>query len=153
MVNVFDAACEYDPEDPGGYRAGQSRVGDQAGGQAITVRLYEAPEGESICPYHYEYEEEWALVLAGSPTLRTPDGERLLAAGDLVCFPVGPDGAHKLTNRAGETARILMWSGSREPAVAVYPDSDKIGVWPGNQADELMLRRADGARPYYDGES
>jgi hypothetical protein len=48
--------------------------------------------------------------------------------------------------------RVLMWSGSREPAVAVYPDSDKIGVWPGADADAVMLRRADGARAYYDGE-
>jgi hypothetical protein len=36
--------------------------------------------------------------------------------------------------------------------VAVYPDSDKIGVWPGNDADRVMLRRADGHTGYYDGE-
>ena len=29
-----------------------------------------------------------------------------------------------------------MWSSAREPAVAVYPDSDKIGVWPGNSDDK-----------------
>jgi uncharacterized cupin superfamily protein len=153
MVNVFDSPLEYDPEDPDGYRSGQAHAGRQAGGRAITVRLYEMPAGESTCPYHYEYEEEWVLVLAGSPTLRGPDGERPLRTGDLVCFPVGPDGAHKLTNRAADPARVLMWSSSREPAVAVYPDSDKIGVWPGSDADEVMLRRADGARAYYDGEA
>ena len=37
-------------------------------------------------------------------------------------------------------------------AVAVYPDSDKIGVWPGNSEDNVMLRRADGAVDYWDGE-
>jgi hypothetical protein len=46
----------------------------------------------------------------------------------------------------------MMFSSAREPAVAVYPDSDKIGVWPGNPADQVMLRRADGHRDYYDGE-
>jgi hypothetical protein len=46
----------------------------------------------------------------------------------------------------------MMFSSAREPAVAVYPDSDKIGVWPGNPDDEVMLRRADGAVEYYDGE-
>jgi hypothetical protein len=45
-----------------------------------------------------------------------------------------------------------MFSSSREPAVAVYPDSDKIGVWPGGDEDKVMLRRADGQVPYYDGE-
>ncbi len=47
---------------------------------------------------------------------------------------------------------LLMFSSSHEPAVAVYPDSDKIGVWVPGGADNLMLRRADGHVPYYDGE-
>ena len=45
-----------------------------------------------------------------------------------------------------------MFSSAREPAVAVYPDSDKIGVWPGNEDDRVMLHRRDGAVDYYDGE-
>jgi hypothetical protein len=57
-----------------------------------------------------------------------------------------------VTNHTQETALALMWSSAREPSVAVYPDSDKIGVWPGNEADKLMLRRADGQVDYYDGE-
>jgi uncharacterized cupin superfamily protein len=152
MVNVFDAGGEYDPDDPEGYRSGVAPVGRAAGGRALTVKMFELPPGESSCPYHYEYEEEWLLVLAGEPTLRGPDGERSLRVGDLVCFPVGPAGAHKVINRGGETTRVLMWSSSREPAVAVYPDSDKIGVWPGNDVDTVMLRRGDGARDYFDGE-
>ena len=152
MVNVFDTGCAYDPDDPDGYRSGQAHVGRAAGGTANTVKLFETPPGQSICPYHYEYEEEWLLVLAGDPTLRGPDGERQLHTGELVCFPVGPAGAHKVTNRGDTTTRVLMWSSAREPAVAVYPDSNKIGVWPGNEADTLLLRRADGARGYYDGE-
>jgi hypothetical protein len=46
-----------------------------------------------------------------------------------------------------------MFSSAGEPAVAVYPDSDKIGVWPGNSDDHVMLRRADGDVGYYEGES
>jgi uncharacterized cupin superfamily protein len=65
---------------------------------------------------------------------------------------LGADGAHKVFNRGEQTARVLMLSSAREPAVAVYPDSDKIGVWPGDSGDELMLRRADGRVDYYDGE-
>jgi hypothetical protein len=33
----------------------------------------------------------------------------------------------------------------------VYPDSDKLGVWPGNEADALIFRR-DTAVPYSHGE-
>jgi len=46
-----------------------------------------------------------------------------------------------------------MFSSAREPAVAIYPDSDKIGIWPGNEADNVILRRADGHVDYWDGES
>jgi hypothetical protein len=45
-----------------------------------------------------------------------------------------------------------MFPSAHEPAVAVYPDSDKIGVWPGDADDNVMLRRADGHVGYYDGE-
>jgi uncharacterized cupin superfamily protein len=150
--SLHAAEFAYDDGDPDGYRCGAANVGRQAGGSENAVKAFELPPGQSICPYHYEYVEEWLLVLEGTVELRAPDGERPLQAGDLVCFPPGPSGAHKVTNRAAEAARVLMFSSAREPPVAVYPDSDKIGVWPGNEADTVMLRRADGAVDYYDGE-
>ncbi len=151
-ANIFEASFEYDESDPAGYRSGAARVGKLAGGKALSVMLYEMPAGEALCPYHYEYEEEWLIVLDGSLVLRDPDGERELRRGDVVCFPPGPAGAHKVTNRGERAATILMFSSSREPAVAVYPDSDKLGVWPGHPDDELMFRRSDGGVDYYEGE-
>ena len=151
-TNVFTAAQQYDAADPEGYRAGMALAGRAAGGRAEIVKVFELPLGQSGSPYHYEYEEEWVLVLAGEVTLRTPEGERPLTGGDLVCFAPGPAGAHKLTGAGAEPARVLMWSSAREPSVAVYPDSDKIGVWPGDSADQLMLRRADGSVDYWEGE-
>jgi uncharacterized cupin superfamily protein len=153
MVNVFTAEFSYDEGDPEGYRSGQALVGREAGGVALNVKLYELPPGQSLCPYHYEYEEEWLLVLDGELVLRDPAGERAIGRGALTCFPAGAEGAHKLTNRNGTPAHVLMFSSAREPAVAVYPDSDKIGVWPGNEEDNLMLRREDGHRDYYDRET
>jgi hypothetical protein len=44
-----------------------------------------------------------------------------------------------------------MFSSSRAPAVSVYPDSNKIGVWPGNEVDDLVFRR-DTAVSWADGE-
>jgi uncharacterized cupin superfamily protein len=150
--NVFDGEYEYDESDPDGYRAAMARVGKTAGGDELAVKAFELPPGESLCPYHYEYVEEWLLVLDGSVVVRVPATEHELRRGDLVRFAPGADGAHKVFNRSAQTARVLMLSSAREPAVAVYPDSDKIGVWPGDSADELMLRRADGRVDYYDGE-
>jgi uncharacterized cupin superfamily protein len=151
-ANVFGEDCEFDETDPEGYRSGVARVGQAAGGEAVTVKVYELPAGESVCPYHYEYEEEWLVVLEGAVVLRTPEGEEELGRGEMVCFPAGPAGAHKVTNRGEAAARVMMFSSAREPAVAVYPDSDKIGVWPGNPDDKVMLRRADGNIGYWEGE-
>ena len=39
-----------------------------------------------------------------------------------------------------------------EPAVAVYPDSDKVGVWPGGK-ESLMLRRENANVGYWEGEA
>jgi uncharacterized cupin superfamily protein len=151
--NIYAAAFEYDAEDPPGYRAAMYRVGQLAGGEELAVKLFEIPSGEQLCPYHYEYVEEWLIVLEGTPTLRTPEGEEELKHGDVVRFPPGPDGAHKVSNQAQSKAIVLMFSSGHEPAVAVYPDSDKIGVWTPGKKDNVMLRRADGNVDYYDGET
>ncbi len=148
---VYGDDFRYD-EDPPGFRAGFVNVGEQAGATATNVKLYLLPPGESMCPYHYEYEEEWLLVLGGSVALRTPAGTETLTAGALVCFAPGPDGAHRVSGAGEGPARVLMFSSSREPSVAVYPDSDKIGVWTGDGRDELMVRREDARRDYWDGE-
>jgi uncharacterized cupin superfamily protein len=92
------------------------------------------------------------IVLSGRPTLRTPEGEEELEAGDVVCFAPGPGGAHKLSNRSEETLRLLMFSEVKHPAVTVYPDSDKIGVWTGgDRSDDVMVERSSSVG-YYHGE-
>jgi uncharacterized cupin superfamily protein len=113
--------------------------------------VYDVAPGGSSCPYHYEYDEEWLLVVDGDLAVRTPDGELALTRGDIVCFPPGPAGAHKVMNRTASPARMVMFSSSRVPAVSVYPDSDKIGVFPGNEADDLIFERGS-AVPWSEGE-
>jgi uncharacterized cupin superfamily protein len=151
--NVFEAQVEYDASDPAGFASGAANVGKLAGATENAVKLFELPPGEKLCPYHYEFVEEWLLVLVGSVDLRGPDGSETVPAGTLVCFPRGPSGAHQVTCHGDQMARVLMWSSAQEPAVSVYPDSDKIGVWPGNPEDNVMVRRADGRTDYFDGES
>jgi uncharacterized cupin superfamily protein len=140
-VNVFRAE----------NREGRIDVARAVGSTATAMFVYDLAPGESSSPYHYEYEEEWLLVVEGTVVVRLPDGEQTLERGDLVCFPAGPAGAHKLMNRSTSPARTLLFSSARVPAVSVYPDSDKIGVWPGNEADELIFRRGS-AVPWSDGE-
>jgi uncharacterized cupin superfamily protein len=130
-VNVFNAE----------NREGRIDVSRAVGSEATAMYIYDLAPGRSSSPYHYEYEEEWLLVVDGDVVVRTPDGELALARGDLVCFPAGPAGAHKIMNRSESPARVMLFSSARVPTVSVYPDSDKIGVWPGNEADELIFKR------------
>ena len=95
--------------------------------------------GDSF-PYHYEYVEEWLLVVDGTVAVRVPDGELALARGDLLRFPAGADGAHQIRNRAEKTARVLLFSKASVPAVSVYPDTDTIGVWPDDQTEFYFKR-------------
>jgi len=150
--NIFSGDPEWDDTDPDGYRAGMARFGPRLGAAKTGASLYELPAGQSICPYHYEYgEEEWLIVLEGRPTLRHPGGEDGLEPGDTVCFPEGPEGAHKVTNHTDAGVRVLMFSTISSPAVSVYPDSDKFGVFSGNREDSLFVRRGS-AVDYYDRE-
>jgi uncharacterized cupin superfamily protein len=151
-ANALRDECPLDGDEPDGFKTGSARISAAIGTGELAVRVYELPPGETLCPYHYEYSEEWMLVLDGAVHVRTPEGEVLLAQGAIVCFAPGPDGAHTSTNRGDVSARVMMFSSAREPAVAVYPDSDKVGVWPGNEADRVMLHRRDGAVDYWDGE-
>ncbi len=93
-------------------------------------------------------------MLAGTPDLRTPDGWRTLAEGELLSFPAGAGGAHQLVNRSDGVVRFLAVSTSGTPDVVLYPDSGK--VWSGERHPDgsglgFVFREADGA-DYYDGE-
>jgi hypothetical protein len=54
-------------------------------------------------------------------------------------------------NETDAVVRVLMFSEVRVPAATVYPDSDKIGIWTGNKADDVMVPRAAGV-PYFHAE-
>jgi uncharacterized cupin superfamily protein len=152
-VNLFSAELARDADDPPGYEAGYVRLGPLLDATKIGATIYELGPGQSNCPYHYEYGcEEWLLVVEGRPTIRHPGGEDELEPGDLVCFPEGPEGAHKVTNGTEESVRVMILSTKGDPAAAVYPDSDKIGIWTGNDADQLIVRRESGV-DYWDRET
>jgi uncharacterized cupin superfamily protein len=138
-VNIFSA------ENPG-----RIDVGKATGSTETLMFIYDLAPGESSSPYHYEYDEEWLLVVEGTVVVRTPDGEHTLERGEIVRFPSGPDGAHKVMNRSDAPARTLLFSSSRGLAVSVYPDSDTIGVWAGGEND-LVFERSN-AVPWAHGE-
>ena len=122
-------------------------------GDLLGASVYELPPGERTWPYHYHHgNEEWLLVVSGRPTLRTSDGERELRAGELVCFPEGPDGAHQVRNGSDEPVRILILSTLNTPSAAAYPDSDKVRVGLRDHAGGPLTFRRSGTVDYWEGE-
>jgi uncharacterized cupin superfamily protein len=151
-ANIADPEFTYDDEDPDGFKGGMFRLGGLLGANITGCSVYELPPGQDLCPYHYEYaEEEWLLVLQGRPSVRHPEGTDQLEPWDIVFFPRGPEGAHRIENSTDETVRIFMYSNVMHPAATVYPDSDKIGIWTGNPDDDVMVKRSSHVE-YYEGE-
>lgn len=115
------------------------------------VSVYEIPPGKSAYPYHFHHNnEETFYIISGSGVLKTPEGERVVSAGELVFFPTGEQGAHKLTNSSeSENLVYLDFDVIHEVDITEYPDSGKIGIW-GMGINELYPRSAN--VDYYEGE-
>ena len=115
------------------------------------VCVYEIPPGKAAYPYHFHHKtEETFYIISGTGFLRTPEGEREVRGGELIFFPAGEEGAHKLTNMSDtENLVYIDFDVTHDLDVAVYPDSDKIGVW-GMGINQMYPKSAN--VDYYDGE-
>jgi uncharacterized cupin superfamily protein len=136
LAPQFDTSSERDGHQWRGAVVGRALEAEQIG-----ARLYELAAGQRVHPYHFHHGiEEWLLVVAGAPVVRTPEGERTLRAGDVLCFPVGPGGGHQVTG----PGTILMISENRAFDTVEYPDSGKLGVYPPGK----VFRTADAVDPW-----
>jgi uncharacterized cupin superfamily protein len=144
-ISTTDAAWEFEIEEPFVLRA--ARIGRQAGARRLGASLYELGPGAIGSPYHVHHaNEELLVVLSGTPTVRRPDGRHRLAPGDLIAFPPGRDGAHRVENDSDEPARVLIISTMQFPDVAEHLDSGKVLAITGPPPDTgefLAFRRAD----------
>jgi uncharacterized cupin superfamily protein len=156
VPNVFEPEFEPDAEESG-FLQRRMRVGRLAGSERLGASLYELPPGSTPWPYHFHYgNEELLVVLSGKPSLRTPEGWRELAPGEVVAFAAGEGGAHQVSNRSDEPARVLLVSEMNAPDVVRYPDSKKVSpraAPPGGAAQGYTAMFEEGtATDYFDNE-
>ena len=153
VFNLF-SRHRWDAEnDRDGFRHLRIAIGERLGARTLGGSLYELPSGERTWPYHYEDGcEEWLIVVSGRPTLRVPEGERQLEAGDIAVFPEGPDGAHQVINRSDKGCRLLILSTKAPVAVVHYPDSAKVGFWSSAAGHQKLLSDGPGL-DYWEGEA
>lgn len=115
------------------------------------VNIYHIPPMKSAYPYHYHCKnEETFYIISGSGTLKTPEGEMAVEAGDLLFFPAEAGGAHKLTNTSpAEMLTYIDFDTNNDIEAVIYPDSNKIGIW-GRGTNKVF--QMDDEVSYYDGE-
>ena len=137
--NIWSDVWDPAEEDWSGGGVVSKRLPRAAENPGLGATVYELDPGDFVV-YHFHHAwEELLVVLRGTPTLRTPEGERVLADGDVIVFPRGPEGAKGLVNESDTTARVLIVSTNADPDVTEYPDTGKVGHVVGG---ELRVHRS-----------
>lgn len=124
--NVYEGEFQMERDDMGVRGRILARP---AGARELGGTVYELEPGASGFNLHAHYgNEELFVVLRGTPTLRTLDGEEQLATGEVVACPRGREGMHTIANHSSEPALVLAVSTANSPDVVLYAESDTVGV-------------------------
>lgn len=123
-MNIWDDEWGEQEEDWSG--GGALRKPLVPRGPQLGASLYELERGNFMVFHVHHGSEELLVVLRGTPTLRTLEGERRLEEGEAVHFPTGPDGAHEIRNDTDEAVRYLVAGIRVSPEIVEYPDLKKV---------------------------
>lgn len=95
----------------------------------LYVTFYTLMPGKTNYPYHYHSGmEEVFYIISGTATLKTPDGDKTVAEGDIIVFPANANGAHQLTNTSDDVLVYLDIDTASSPEVVFYPDKGDFRV-------------------------
>ncbi len=93
----------------------------QFGANLVTL----APGAWSSQRHWHSHEDEMVVMLDGEAVLVEENGETLLRAGDIACFPAGAANGHHLQNRSALPCRFLAIGTNHEQLDEChYPDID-----------------------------
>jgi uncharacterized cupin superfamily protein len=110
----------------------------------LVCAVWELDPGNTVGAYHLHHgTDELLIVLRGTATVRTPDGDVELPAGSVRQFPRGLPGAHQLANRGDETLRYVMVAYHGTPEVIEYLDEGVtiVGARSASGNGERLFRR------------
>jgi uncharacterized cupin superfamily protein len=122
-VNIFRDDWDEGENWSGGGARSKRLVGP---GEQLGATVYELGPANFVVYHFHHGSEELLIVLRGRPTLKTSEGERQLAEGEVVHFPTGPDGAHGLRNDTDEPVRYVVVGIRVTPEVVEYPELNQI---------------------------
>ena len=117
-----------------------------------TVAFMEISPGKSAYPRHYHFDiTEVFYIISGKGRLETPEGDKPVTTGDVIVFPPGAAGVHKIWNTSeNEPLRYIDFDTTAPNDLICYPASGKIG-FDLNGKTGLFFRESD-AVDYYEGE-
>jgi len=109
------------------------RLAAAAGATHVFANLDRLAPGAVSGPLHWHSaDEELALVLSGTPTLRQlREGQEERAAlqpGDIVAWRAGERVAHQLRNEGPEDATILVAAANHPGDITVFPEEERVYV-------------------------
>ncbi|WP_445150964.1 cupin domain-containing protein [Baekduia sp. Peel2402] len=128
MPNIYEPEYDVDRDEPP-YVWRRARLGRAAGSERLGSSLFRVPPGGTTFPLHaHLHNEELLVVVEGTPTLRTLDGERVLARGEVVAFLAGRAGAHELRNESDADIVVLLVSTMLAPEINLFPDTGELWI-------------------------
>ncbi len=132
-------------------------IGERIGAKKLGYNLTVCPPGKKVCPFHnHHVDEEMFFILEGEGLLRFGDKEYPLRKHDIVACPSGKrDVAHQILNTGTTDLKYLALSTMERSDICEYPDSNKVGVFVGEQGnrDLRLLFRAEQSVDYLDRET
>jgi uncharacterized cupin superfamily protein len=138
-----NAGKKYPELYPGPYIG--RRLGDHFDLTRFGVNMEILPPGSKTALRHWHsMSDEFVMVLEGTMTLVTNDGEAVLGAGMVVGFKAGEENGHHLVNRSDTEAKILVVGARIKGDAVTYPDDDL--QWMVDEDGSRYAARKDGTR-------
>lgn len=116
------------------------------------VCFYELAPLKSAYPKHYhKYNTECFYIISGSGIIETKNDNLNVNSGDIIVFPCGEEGTHKITNVSDKEKLLYIdFDTTNSPDIVKYVDSGKIGIIEHNISSSFY--KEDSQIDYYDGE-
>ncbi len=139
-------------QDHDGYDYNKYEVTERKDFDQAYICFYEIMPKSSAFPKHYHsYNTECFYIIKGEGIIETDDEELKVKTGDIIVFPRGKKGTHKLTNTSpSDTLLYIDFDTTNSPDIIHYVDSDKIGIIEHN-ISSTFYRKNDNV-DYFDGE-
>ncbi len=150
-TNIETISPKYKNEHEG-YEYKKYEVTKRSEFNQAYICFYEIMPGKAAFPKHYHsYNTECFYIIEGEGKIETEGEEFSIKKGDIIVFPCGKAGTHKIINTSSNQNLLYIdFDTTNSPDIIHYVDSNKIGVIQHGISSEFY-REGDQV-DYYEGE-